>query len=159
MHPSNAHFSIRFLVKNDFKIIRFTVIQIDLLYVNRFFLIQNTAFVDKSSLSKPAIPTILMTFQQGSYKINKYLIYLQLNSIRIAGTIRGFRTFKFAQKDGLLAAFFELFLCQKCTKRIKKYTNFSKNHLNCVAYFVLFFSKKSFCKSNFIPFEVIFNST
>ena len=80
-------------------------------------------------------------------------------SIRIAGTIRGFRTFKFAQKDGLLAAFFELFLCQKCTKRIKKYTNFSKNHLNCVAYFVLFFSKKSFCKSNFIPFEVIFNST
>lgn len=92
LHPSNAHFSVRFLVKNDFKIIRFTVIQIDLLYVNRFFLIQNTAFVDKSSLSKPAIPTILMTFQQGSYKLNKYLIYLQLNSKRIARTTRGFRT-------------------------------------------------------------------
>jgi hypothetical protein len=27
----------------------------------------------------------------------------------MAGTIRGFRTSKFAQKDGLLAAFFELF--------------------------------------------------
>lgn len=78
--------------KKDFKIIRFTIIQIDLLYVNRFFLIQNTAFVDKSSLSKPAIPTILMTFQQGSYKLNKYLIYLQLNSKRIARTTRGFRT-------------------------------------------------------------------
>lgn len=40
------------------------------------------------------------------------------HSIRIAGTIRDFRTHKFAQKDGLLAAFFELFLCPK-----------SKNHL------------------------------
>lgn len=28
---------------------------------------------------------------------------------RIAGTIRDFQTFNFAQKDGLLAAFFELF--------------------------------------------------
>jgi|688.fasta_scaffold730408_1 hypothetical protein len=58
-----------------------------------------------------------MIFQQGSYNLYKYLLYLQDNSIRIAGTIRGFRTFKFAQKDGLLAAFFELFLCKKCNKR------------------------------------------
>ena len=39
-------------------------------------------------------------------------LYLQLISIRIAGTIRDFRITKFAQKDGLLAAFFELFFAQ-----------------------------------------------
>ena len=38
----------------------------------------------------------------------KYSIFT--SSIRIAETIRGLRTLKFAQKDGLLAAFFELFL-------------------------------------------------
>ena len=44
------------------------------------------------------------------YKCN--IIYLHLQySIRIAGTIRGFRTLKFAQRNGILAAFFELFLC------------------------------------------------
>ena len=47
---------------------------------------------------------------------NSYPLYLHHNSIRIAGTIRDFRTTKFAQKDGLLAAFFELFLCLKVYK-------------------------------------------
>jgi hypothetical protein len=37
-------------------------------------------------------------------------LYLQLISIRIAGTIRDFRITKFAQKDGLLAAFLGFFL-------------------------------------------------
>lgn len=66
------------------------------------------------------------------YPINVLLV-LAFISIRIAGTIRGFRTFKFAQKDGLLAAFFELFLCPKCTKMSKKVSYFSKNQFNCVA--------------------------
>ena len=35
------------------------------------------------------------------------------HSIRIAGTIRDFRTHKFAQKDGLLAAFLRFFLSTK----------------------------------------------
>ena len=48
----------------------------------------------------------------------KYTIFT--TSIRIAGTIRGFRTLKFAQKDGLLAAFFELFLWNKPEKQLKK---------------------------------------
>ena len=47
---------------------------------------------------------------------NSNLLYLHHNSKRIAGTIRDFRTTKFAQKDGLLAAFFELFLCSNVTK-------------------------------------------
>jgi hypothetical protein len=42
-------------------------------------------------------------------------------SIRIAGTIRGFRTFKFAQKDGLLAAFLSFFYVKKVVKREKKH--------------------------------------
>lgn len=45
------------------------------------------------------------------------LIYLRLIHQRIAGTIRDFRIAKFAQKDGLLAAIFELFLCLKVTKQ------------------------------------------
>jgi len=41
--------------------------------------------------------------------IKKYIF--TAHSKRIAGTVRGFRITKFAQKNGLLAAFFELFLC------------------------------------------------
>ena len=36
----------------------------------------------------------------------------------MAGTIRGFRTCKFAQKDGLLAAFFELFFAFQSRKSL-----------------------------------------
>jgi hypothetical protein len=53
-----------------------------------------------------------------------FIIFIPTIRIRIAGTIRGFRTFKFAQKDGLLAAFFELFLCLKCSKTSKKTSKF-----------------------------------
>jgi hypothetical protein len=67
----------------------------------------------------------------------------------MAGTIRGFRTLKFAQKDGLLAAFFGLFLCQKSSKMSKKIAYFSKKHLHCAAYFVLSFSKKSYLRPIF----------
>ena len=62
---------------------------------------------------------------------NSYPLYLHHNSIRIAGTIRDFRTTKFAQKDGLLAAFFELFLCQKVTiKELKRIVSHQKSNSN-----------------------------
>jgi hypothetical protein len=47
----------------------------------------------------------------------KYSIFT--SSIRIAETIRGLRTLKFAQKDGLLAAFFELFFMKFWLKKSK----------------------------------------
>ena len=59
------------------------------------------------------IATILVSFQQVLYKLYNNVLNLRHNSKRMAGTIRGFRTFKFAQKDRLLAAFFELFLWGK----------------------------------------------
>ena len=68
---------------------------------------------------------------------NSYPLYLHHNSIRIAGTIRDFRTTKFAQKDGLLAAFFELFLCSKVTKQ---------------EFNLLFFYQKSSSSERFLVF-------
>jgi hypothetical protein len=57
------------------------------------------------------------------YFINTCFGYLKYSiftsSIRIAETIRGLRTLKFAQKDGLLAAFFELFLWNFGKKKVK----------------------------------------
>ncbi len=112
------------LVKNNIKIIRFSLFTLLFFNIIPFFLILKTAFVNKLSPVKLVIPTILKIFQHSSYNLYKYLLFLQNNSIRIAGTIRGFRTLKFAQKDGLLAAFFGLFLCQKCSKRSKKIAYF-----------------------------------
>ena len=56
----------------------------------------------------------LKTYQQHEIE-SSFVLYLHHKLKRIAGTIRGFRTLNLAQKDGLLAAFFGLFLCLKMT--------------------------------------------
>lgn len=84
------------------------------------------------------------------YPMNVLLVKAFI-SIRIAGTIRGFRTFKFAQKDGLLAAFLSFFYAQNGRKEVKKTIILAKIS-SIVTLFLCFFLQKKFLQVQFSLF-------
>ena len=100
-------------VKNNIKIIRFSLFTLLFFNIYPFFLIQNRAFVNKLWHLKSVIPTILKTFQQDIYKLYIYLLYLPHNSNTNSGNYSRLSNIKICSKRRVTSCFFWAFFMPK----------------------------------------------